>query len=1510
MTPPRVLLIQLLDYIKEQAKEINPQGYRLASVRGFMRARNDIAGLPGAEFDLRIEGDHIWLRVPRLAAEPPPKPPQTQQEFLRISSDPDGPQPTLDEPALLNHLNRAIKEGGPDGRGPLEARIRSAAASALESYTVAWKSWAEGERPRRKTVALYGDLFALMHQMEAEETSKPLELVWGIGIASWLLTYDSEDVAFEYPLLTQTIEISLDETTMAIDLRPRATDTRVELDAFVACHVAGSTEVERASREHLVRHKERPVTPFDPSSYSDVLKLMAAKLDSEGTYCEVLTRDALVPPAGSHLIVTDAWVLISRPRAVNYLFDDLRRLQERLQDGCEIPDGPAALVTPPSNQPIEYEAVSFRGISSRGAPGGASIEELYFSLPYNDEQVTIVQRLRKAAGVTVQGPPGTGKTHTIANIICHYLASGLRVLVTSRGEAALSVLQAKIPEEVRPLTVALLTSDREGVRQFKASIEAIQHRVSQLNPELTRQEISRLQSAIDRAHADLAAIDRRVDEIAFAQLAEIEVDGTPMRAQKLAELVLSGHDQFGWFDDPINLSPRHAPPLTEDDAGHLREARRHLGRDIIYVEARVPSADDFPSDAVISELHKVLVKRDSIQAEVDRGDLLSLRANTSEVLAAAGDLLTFMEEPLSILADLEALGEGWPLDLRIRCRQPSFAAERSALESLFTDVDSLIAARAEFLKRPVTFLEAGLSSPKTLEALARAAETGKPFGFVAIGTSDAKEHIAAIRVTGRTPSGMDDWAHVQRFVKLHEQIQSFVIRWNELAEGLSVPRLNGGVSRLRNVELVATAAKKAHRLATEYDTTLVKKAQAVFEHTPTAELIGSRAKLESIRQQLIRYLTLAALSSAATRLSDFQNKLAGKSGPISEEIRAFLDVDLGNSSMPPERVAARYGEIRAELRRIAGLSTALSTVHDAALRIESAGAAKLASRIRGTKVASSGEDTTFPATWRQAWNWARMRSHLESIEGREELVSLASRRRELESGLARFYKEMVAKAAWLATKKNATPRILQALAGYATAIRRIGQGTGPNATRYRRDAREAMHDAAGAVPCWIMSHNRISEAMPADIGAFDLVIVDEASQSDLWALPAILRGKKILVVGDDKQVSPDAGFIDSNRIQELRDRFLVDQPFGAEMTPEKSLYDLAARVFAAEQVMLREHFRCVPPIIAYSNRTFYKNQILPLRIPRASERIEPPLVDLHVLGGSRDQHDRNDYEAEAIAEEIAAILRDEKFSKRSIGVVSLLGTEQAKHIASAVNRRCDAAELHRRRFLCGDARTFQGSERDIMFLSLVVDPADCRAISGNMFDQRFNVAASRARDRMYLVRSVTASELSDADLRKTLLSHFDKPLVVDREEAALLVDRCESGFERQVFSGLVSRGYRVIPQVKTGAYRIDMVVEGLGDVRLAIECDGDEFHGPDRWQHDMNRQRVLERAGWVFWRCFASTWMMRKDEVLSELLERLYAMGIEPVGAMATAPSLVEKRVWRCHEPENESKEPYQTQTV
>jgi hypothetical protein len=66
---------------------------------------------------------------------------------------------------------------------------------------------------------------------------------------------------------------------------------------------------------------------------------------------------------------------------------------------------------------------------------------------------------------------------------------------------------------------------------------------------------------------------------------------------------------------------------------------------------------------------------------------------------------------------------------------------------------------------------------------------------------------------------------------------------------------------------------------------------------------------------------------------------------------------------------------------------------------------------------------------------------------------------------------------------------------------------------------------------------------------------------------------------------------------------------------------------------------------------------------------------------------------------------------------------------------------------------------------------------------------------------------------------------------------------------------------------------------------------------------VLERAGWTFWRCFASTWTLRKEEVFAELLERLGALGIEPIGAIDRAPSVVEKRTWQPEKPVEEEKD-------
>lgn len=333
--------------------------------------------------------------------------------------------------------------------------------------------------------------------------------------------------------------------------------------------------------------------------------------------------------------------------------------------------------------------------------------------------------------------------------------------------------------------------------------------------------------------------------------------------------------------------------------------------------------------------------------------------------------------------------------------------------------------------------------------------------------------------------------------------------------------------------------------------------------------------------------------------------------------------------------------------------------------------------------------------------------------------------------------------------------------------------------------------------------------------------------------------------------------------------------------------------------MLTEHFRCVAPIIEFSKGQFYGHRLTPLRLPTASERLDPPLIDVFVEDGFR-KGDVNVPEAEFIVSEIAAIAEDERMSKRTIGVTTLLGQNQAAHIYKEIEQRLGTEVMERHTIRVGDPTAFQGDERDVMFVSLVAQREDS-PLSGNRYEQRFNVALSRARDRTYLVRSVELDQLRTSDqLRRSLLEHFRCPYPAETSDLKDRRDRCESDFEREMFDLLCERGFRVNTQVRVGNFRIDLVVEGDNDQRIAIECDGDRYHGPDKWPDDMMRQRILERAGWTIWRCFASRFVRNRQVVVDEVAAFLAARGIEPINdGEEWISHHTELRTWRLPSPED-----------
>jgi hypothetical protein len=513
-------------------------------------------------------------------------------------------------------------------------------------------------------------------------------------------------------------------------------------------------------------------------------------------------------------------------------------------------------------------------------------------------------------------------------------------------------------------------------------------------------------------------------------------------------------------------------------------------------------------------------------------------------------------------------------------------------------------------------------------------------------------------------------------------------------------------------------------------------------------------------------------------------------------------------------------------------------------------------------------------------------------------MALLGERRTVVSALAETLRELAAEKAWTKLATGATPRQRQALGAYLAAVRAVGSGAGKRSGRHQQDARAAMAEAFSAVPCWIMPTSRVPEAMPSELALFDLVIIDEASQSDISALPVMMRGKQVLVVGDDKQVSP-SHFVQEEIILQHRRTLLAKQPFAPLLAPDKSIYDLFSGVLPNASIMLREHFRCVAPIIAWSNANYYHDKMVPLRMPPAAERLDPPLVDLLVEDGAMED-DVNKAEAAVIAREIAAIVNDPAMAHKTIGVVTLPSKEtQSLLIKDAIDQAIPHGAYLNHKILVGPPARFQGSERDIMFVAMTWDGNGGGPSDKPEFHQRFNVAMSRARDRMILVRSIPDTSLRSGTLLANVVRHFqDEPLAGAPGQHGM--GKCQTDLERDVFAALVSQGYQVHAQVGPRHARIDLVVEGPDGQRLALECDGDLASSTlvqgdtwmSRWQATTARQRVLERAGWTFFRITAAAWYLDPTTTLDKVMAALEAAGVRRTGEQAhVLPTRAARRV-------------------
>jgi very-short-patch-repair endonuclease len=1129
--------------------------------------------------------------------------------------------------------------------------------------------------------------------------------------------------------------------------------------------------------------------------------------------------------------------------------------------------------------------------TTEGLGLGNEDEDILLSKPANQEQLEIAKQLARKDCVLVQGPPGTGKTHTIANLLGHLLAQGKRVLVTAHTPKALRVLREKVVEPLRPLCVSILQNDKQSQDELQASVKKINEQLSKDDRQLER-EANRLREdrkRILKALRDAREkfLDARQDEIR-----DVVFAGKAIRPIEAAKRVKAGAGKDDWIPSPVTLGESMPASIAEVVA-------------LYQTNARVCAADERELNGFRPELSTLPAPKEFQSVVEELNSLaacdLRLREELWDANLGPDDLKEFDRMLETASKTIEFLRDSAPWQLEaIQAGRDGDEARRvweslsALIETTWREVqecDALVLEHGPVISdsRPPHDLL------PIVEEIIQHNEAGKSFGLLAKLTNRHWFEFREKVQVGSRVLELSNSTHlraVRAWLRMRQLRSELTQRWERQMACQGGPACSELSDR---PERVCKQFVPRIQICLEWHASTWQPLESEFQRLgflwsafleSTPPETGANAELNRIRRAVLGELGAILQSrSGWLRHKRLGAILAGwpESVPTSETPDALVTQRLRRAVR--EASPTDYQSAYEELARLDNLEIDL-TRRRTLLKQINRSAPAWSSAIENRHPNHSTPQP--PGDPESAWEWRQLYDELE----RRANVSLDQLQQQIENlgrQLLEVTAQLVEKQTWMNQIRQTGGKQKQALGAYAAMRNRLTKtGKGVRDAELRAAARREMTTAKDAVPVWIMPLPEVAETFDPQKARFDVVIVDESSQCDPTSLFALYLGHQTIIVGDDEQVSPVAVGEKAEEVVKLINAYLNGVPFKELYDGTTSIYDLAQIAFGGV-IRLTEHFRCAPDIIAFSNNLSYKGEIKPLR-EASSIPLNPHVVHFRVEGG-RDRGDNiNEVEAETIAALICAATEQPEFAKNdqgkptTFGVVSLVAHNQALKIDGILRQRLEPAEYQRRQILCGDSAQFQGDERDVMFLSVVDSPPaepplSMRQEGGKkIFKKRFNVAASRARNQMWIVHSLNhETDLKPGDYRRRLIEHALDPNAWERELQKRLdrVDPRSKVFQGAVLRRLMENGYNVTAEFPAGAYSIDLVVTG-GGRRLAVECDGEQFHGPDKLREDLERQAVLERLGWTFVRIRGSLFFRDEERALKPVFGRLTELNIAP----------------------------------
>ena len=1094
---------------------------------------------------------------------------------------------------------------------------------------------------------------------------------------------------------------------------------------------------------------------------------------------------------------------------------------------------------------------------------------VFFPLPFNKEQKQIYENYLKNRLTVVTGPPGTGKSHTIVNILCSLLAQGKRVLVTAQTDKALESLLNKIPEKFDDL---IFTKIQLENNKNRFSLEKSIGNITKILTEDFYLNIENKIKSLNKFKAQYVKIKSNILEIINKEY-EIFNDGEYFKGlrnyQIYEKFEKKNQIEWNWIKDKISL----------EFINQFDQIKEYI---IIYKKYYESNSNQVNYSNI--DFEKIIIEL----IDIDFKYFLKLKSEITDLYEYLQINETQKEKLIKI--DFDYIHESF----KIYTNSDIVINKIQELEELISIIKPLEIENENIVSNK-SFLEFTENEFKYLSDI----ET-----YVSFIKPDKKQvsFITKINTKFKKVIYLEDIT-INGF-KCNTKTNIFKLK-NFL---LKLYIINKGFNYLIGKGYKITIDEKANLnekiiLLNETLSKVLKNKELISKLQNDENIINfskivnqDRFDIEGIVQKVITYKDeFRILQNKENELKYILLKIKN----INDELNKLNKNHSLHKLLPIESInnILKYAELKNQIERIYRDIENIKKFKNAKHELEKIITNSLPNLNKVSIEYITKENFEFAFINYKLLEY----DNLDLQQKKEELSNLTNRIFDEKCNILFDLAKNNFRNNFDKEEINIFINLLEQFKSNLIQSQRNIR----NKVQFQILTRKNSIDISKKLSCWVMKFNDVLNSVGCEPEIFDCIIVDEASQLDFNSLLLGYYAENMIIVGDDKQTSPNSlTGADGDDFESIKNQylgFLGENKI--QIRSDNSLFTLSKMIAGQSNLALIEHFRCVPELIEFSKHNFYNDELKPLKQINTN-RLEPKKAIYIEESFTENKIVYN--EVETIKKYLHNILKNPYYKDKTIGVVSLglvKHTEKLKDIKEELINDFGKEKIDKHKLIIDDSPKFQGDERDIMLVSLGVgrdlekfkknENSMPRAIITDQDEfKKINVALSRAKEQMILFHSVKISDLSERDFRLKILNFFYAEIIPlspfilpysnDARTPFNVPSPFDSWFEFDIAKELIKTGFNYIqPQYKVKEdesfynhklniytrvnFKIDIVVHNNNKL-VAIECDGDPFHSlPEDVAYDVERQEFLERVGWKVYRILYSSFKRNPSKEIEKM---------------------------------------------